>query len=76
MRLEFTGATVDAPLMTQIARKFNIDVSILSSDLDYAGGVKFGMMVAELFGNEADDNAAIQFLRDNNVKVEVLGYVL
>ena len=74
--LEFTGATVDAPLMTQIARKFNIDVSILSSDLDYAGGVKFGMMVAELFGNESDDNAAIQFLRDNNVKVEVLGYVL
>ena len=76
IRLEFTGATVDAPLMTQIARKFNIDVSILSSDLNYAGGVKFGMMVAELFGNEADDNAAIQFLRDNNVKVEVLGYVL
>ncbi|MCY9851690.1 methionine ABC transporter ATP-binding protein MetN [Vibrio mediterranei] len=76
VRLEFTGATVDAPLMTQIARKYNIDVSILSSDLDYAGGVKFGMMVAELFGNESDDNAAIQYLRDHNVKVEVLGYVL
>ena len=76
VRLEFTGATVDAPLMTQIARKFNIDVSILSSDLDYAGGVKFGMMVAELFGTEADDNAAIEFLREHNVKVEVLGYVL
>jgi len=76
VRLEFTGATVDAPLMTQIARKFNIDVSILSSDLDYAGGVKFGMMVAELFGNEQDDNAAIEFLREHNVKVEVLGYVL
>ncbi|GLT16800.1 methionine import ATP-binding protein MetN [Vibrio zhanjiangensis] len=76
VRLEFTGATVDAPLMSQIARKFNIDVSILSSDLDYAGGVKFGMMVAELFGNEHDDKAAIEFLRAHNVKVEVLGYVL
>ncbi|GAA5646413.1 MULTISPECIES: methionine ABC transporter ATP-binding protein MetN [Vibrio] len=76
VRLEFTGATVDAPLMSQISRKFNIDVSILSSDLDYAGGVKFGMMVAELFGNESDDNAAIDYLREHNVKVEVLGYVL
>ncbi|WP_114766465.1 methionine ABC transporter ATP-binding protein MetN [Vibrio rhodolitus] len=76
VRLEFTGATVDAPLMSQIARKYNIDISILSSDLDYAGGVKFGMMVAELFGNEEDDNRAIEFLRENNVKVEVLGYVL
>lgn len=76
VRLEFTGATVDAPLMTQIARKYNIDVSILSSDLDYAGGVKFGMMVAEIFGNAEDDEAAISYLRENNVKVEVLGYVL
>ncbi|MCK6265313.1 methionine ABC transporter ATP-binding protein MetN [Vibrio sp. ZSDE26] len=76
VRLEFTGETVDAPLMSQISRKFNIDVSILSSDLDYAGGVKFGMMVAELFGNEQDDNAAIEFLREHKVKVEVLGYVL
>ncbi|ELJ8644755.1 methionine ABC transporter ATP-binding protein MetN [Vibrio cholerae] len=76
VRLEFTGATVDAPLMTQIARKYNIDVSILSSDLDYAGGVKFGMMVAEIFGNADDDEAAIRYLRENNVKVEVLGYVL
>ncbi|EKO3547754.1 methionine ABC transporter ATP-binding protein MetN [Vibrio fluvialis] len=75
VRLEFTGSTVDAPLMSQIARKFNIDVSILSSDLDYAGGVKFGMMVAEIYGNEQDDIAAMQYLRDHNVKVEVLGYV-
>ncbi|MDR9830126.1 methionine ABC transporter ATP-binding protein MetN [Vibrio sp. FNV 38] len=76
VRLEFTGETVDAPVMSQIARKFNIDVSILSSDLDYAGGVKFGMMVAELFGSEADDNAAIDYLKQYKVKVEVLGYVL
>ncbi|WP_264874970.1 methionine ABC transporter ATP-binding protein MetN [Vibrio agarivorans] len=76
VRLEFTGETVDAPVMSQIARKFNIDVSILSSDLDYAGGVKFGMMVAELFGSEADDNSAIEYLKQHKVKVEVLGYVL
>ena len=76
VRLEFTGATVDAPLVSQISRKFNIDISILSSDLDYAGGVKFGMMVAELFGNESDDEAAIEFLKQHKVKVEVLGYVL
>ncbi|NOI64929.1 methionine ABC transporter ATP-binding protein MetN [Vibrio sp. 99-8-1] len=76
VRLEFTGETVDAPLVSQISRKFNIDISILSSDLDYAGGVKFGMMVAELFGNEEDEQQAIEFLKQHKVKVEVLGYVL
>ncbi|CAM3600420.1 Methionine import ATP-binding protein MetN [Vibrio aerogenes CECT 7868] len=75
IRMEFTGATVDAPLVSQISRDFNIDVNILSSDIDYAGGVKFGMMMAELSGNETDENAAISFLSEHHVKVEVLGYV-
>lgn len=74
-RLEFTGATVDAPLVSQISRDFNIDVNILNSDIDYAGGVKFGMMLAELSGSESDDHAAIEFLRAHHVNVEVLGYV-
>lgn len=76
VRLEFTGATVDAPLISQIAREFSIDISILSSDIDYAGGVKFGLMLAEFFGTDEAANQAIQFLRDHKVKVEVLGYVI
>lgn len=75
VRLEFTGDTVDAPIVTQAARQFNIDVSILSSDLDYAGGVKFGLMLAELMGNEIDTKAAIAYLVNHKVKVEILGYV-
>lgn len=66
---------MDEPVISQITRKFDIDVSILSSDLDYAGGVKFGMLVAELFGSEEADLAAIKYLEQHNVKVEVLGYV-
>ncbi len=75
VRLEFTGDSVNAPLISQISRSANIDISILSSDLDYAGGVRFGMLVAELYGNEEKDAVAIEFLRKNKVKVEVLGYV-
>lgn len=75
VRLEFTGASVDAPLISQVAREFNIDISILSSDMDYAGGVKFGLMLAEFFGTEQAAERAIAFLRDHKVNVEVLGYV-
>jgi D-methionine transport system ATP-binding protein len=75
VRIEFNGATVDAPLVSQISREFNIDVNILSANLDYAGGVKFGMLVAELLGSQENDDAAIEYLRQHNVTVEVLGYV-
>ncbi|WP_299020280.1 methionine ABC transporter ATP-binding protein MetN [uncultured Photobacterium sp.] len=75
VRLEFTGNSVDAPLISQVAREFNIDISILSSDMDYAGGVKFGLMLAEFFGSDQATVQAITFLRDHKVNVEVLGYV-
>jgi D-methionine transport system ATP-binding protein len=75
VRLEFTGATVDAPLVSHISRLYNVDANILNSDIDYAGGVKFGMLLAEFHGTQQDLASALTYLRDNHVKVEVLGYV-
>ncbi|MEY1424802.1 methionine ABC transporter ATP-binding protein MetN [Morganella morganii] len=76
LKLEFGGQSVDAPLISIASRKFNIDISILSSQMDYAGGVKFGVMLAELDGNSPQDvEAAIDFLKEHHVKTEVLGYV-
>lgn len=75
VRLEFTGESVDAPLISQVARQFNIDISILSSNMDYVGGVKFGLMLAEIFGTTEAVQQAIAFLKKHKVEIEVLGYV-
>lgn len=75
LHLEFTGKSVDAPLISQAARQFNLDISILSAKMDYAGGIKFGVMLAEILGKHDDAQAAIEFLKDHHVKVEILGYV-
>ncbi|MFT4837169.1 MAG: D-methionine transport system ATP-binding protein [Psychromonas sp.] len=76
VRLEFTGASVDTPLISQLARQFDIDISIISSNMDYVGGVKFGLMLAEFFGTEEATLKAVAFLKEHNVEVEVLGYVI
>jgi D-methionine transport system ATP-binding protein len=75
LRLEFTGRSVDAPLLSQAVRQFDINNNIISAQMDYAGGVKFGIMLTEMHGETSNTNAAIQFLQENQVKVEVLGYV-
>lgn len=75
LKLEFTGQSVDAPLISMVVRKFDIDINILSSQIDYAGGVKFGVMLAELHGVNGGVEATIEFLKEHHVKVEVLGYV-
>ena len=76
IRLEFTGASVDAPVISHVAREFNIDISILSSNMDYVGGVKFGLMLAEFIGPEACAEKAIQYLKEQKIELEVLGYVI
>ncbi|KOC88506.1 methionine ABC transporter ATP-binding protein MetN [Winslowiella iniecta] len=75
LRLEFTGKSVDAPLLSEAARRFNVNNNIISAQMDYAGGVKFGIMLAEMDGSDTDTQAAIAFLKEHHVKVEVLGYV-
>ncbi|MBF3321007.1 methionine ABC transporter ATP-binding protein MetN, partial [Leptospira borgpetersenii serovar Hardjo-bovis] len=44
LRLEFTGKSVDAPLLSETARRYNVNNNIISAQMDYAGGVKFGIM--------------------------------
>ncbi|MCE0490645.1 methionine ABC transporter ATP-binding protein MetN [Pantoea sp. Mb-10] len=75
LRLEFTGKSVDAPLLSEVARRYNVNNNIISAQMDYAGGVKFGIMLAEMHGSAPDTQAAIAWLQENHVKVEVLGYV-
>ncbi|UYU32697.1 methionine ABC transporter ATP-binding protein MetN [Siccibacter colletis] len=75
LRLEFTGQSVDAPLLSETARRFNVNNNIISAQMDYAGGVKFGIMLAEMHGSQQDTKAAVAYLQEHHVKVEVLGYV-
>lgn len=42
--------------------------NIISAQMDYAGGVKFGVMLAELHGSDEDALATIKFLQENQVK--------
>lgn len=75
VRLGFSGDTVDSPLISILSRELSVNVSILSADIEYAGGVKFGFMLAELEGTQAQTQAALVYLQDNKIQVEVLGYV-
>ena len=75
VRLGFTGETVDTPLISILSRDLGVDVTILSADIEYAGGVKFGFMLAELDGQPEQTQAAQAYLQEHKIQVELLGYV-
>ncbi|GAA4892482.1 methionine ABC transporter ATP-binding protein MetN [Ferrimonas pelagia] len=75
VRLSFSGDSVDAPVITQAAKRFGIDVNILSAQMEYVGGTKFGLMLAELVGQPNAIKETQSYLIEHNIDVEVLGHV-
>ncbi len=75
VKFEFTGNSVDMPLFSQATKQFGVEFSILTSQMDYAGGVKFGFTIAEVIGDSDSRNRAIAYLTYHHVNVEILGYV-
>lgn len=75
LKLQISGNTVDEPVLSEISRLFDINNNIISAQMDYAGGVKFGVMLTEIIGTISKEMAAIEYLKSKNIKVTLLGYV-
>ena len=72
---EFTGNSVDMPLFSLASKQFDVDFNILTSQMDYAGDIKFGFTIAELIGEGTSVMQAIEFLTAHRVNIEIIGYV-
>lgn len=75
VRFEFTGKSSDLPLFSQASKQFGTEFNILTSQMDYVGGVKFGMTLAQVIAEQEQVARTLVFLADNGVTVEALGYV-
>lgn len=75
IRFEFSGKSVDSPLFSEATAHFGVLFNILTSQMDYVGGVKFGITIAQMIGDLYACNEALAFLDEHHVGFEVLGYV-
>lgn len=75
LRLQFSGASTDLPVLSELYRLYQVSGSIVSAQMEFNGGSKFGVMLLELAGESSKQSDAIDFLRDNNIEAKVIGYV-
>jgi D-methionine transport system ATP-binding protein len=69
----FHGEDAAAPVVSRLARRHDVDVSILSAVMDTAAGRPTGRMRIELPGSPEDNAAALAYLRDQGLTVELPG---
>lgn len=75
VRIQFVGDSTTEPLMSSLANKFNLDFNILQANIDLVQEQTIGNIVLEILGNEQDIKNGYEFLNNQGVNTEVIGYV-
>ena len=72
VKLIFQKESVGEPVLTVTARRFGVTLNIILANVEYLHGNPFGGTIGVLSGKPEDVEAAIRFLEESHVKVEVL----
>jgi D-methionine transport system ATP-binding protein len=70
----FRGEAAAQPVVSRLARTYNIDISILGAAVDTVGGLQVGRMRIELPGRYEDNVVPIGFLREQGLQIDVVGH--
>lgn len=72
LRFRYLERNVSEALVSQLSRKFNLDINIIFGNIELIGDNPIGGLVSIVQGSSDDIDKAIQYLRDKNVGVEVI----
>ena len=72
VRLSYVERNVAEAVISQISRRYNVDVNILFANVEILQGSQLGGTVAIISGDRADVTKAIEYFIEKNVEVEVL----
>lgn len=76
LRLTFIGETADNPVIAEMIREATgVDVTLLFGNLDQIHGIPFGRMIIGLAGEDEEIEKAMNYLKNADLKLEVIGYV-
>jgi len=71
-RLSFLGKSANKPIVSQTIRNFDVDINILSGNINKLQSTNVGHLVVEILGQDDEVKKAIHFLKNENVHVEVV----
>lgn len=68
----FHGEAATRPVISQLSRTYNIDITILGAAMDTVGGRQIGRMRIELPGGYEENVVPVGFLREQGLQAEVV----
>ncbi|MFT8317831.1 MAG: methionine ABC transporter ATP-binding protein [Sporolactobacillus sp.] len=74
VNLTFLGESAKDPFLATVAKKFNVLPSIIAGGIDQLKDQSIGNLLVHLKGDRAETDAAIQYLKQQNIIVEEADY--
>lgn len=74
VRISFIGDSAGEPIVSGMVKRFAVDVSILYGNIDQLKEVPFGTLIIEISGDRDGITKALDYLHQQNLKTEVIGY--
>jgi len=75
LRIAYKGASASQPIISQLIQQYHVSVNILQGFIESIQHQTVGVMIVELKGNEEAIAKSIAFLKDNDLHIDILGYV-
>lgn len=72
VRLGYSKGNAKEPIVSNMLKKFDVQANILAGDINRILSKNIGHLILELQGSDTEVAKAIEFLRHNNVDVEVM----
>lgn len=73
--LSFRGDVTNEPIIANLIKEYNLDVSILYGSIDYIQNISFGRLLIMITGHDKDMISALDHLKSLPITSEVIGYV-
>lgn len=71
IKVVFSGESVNKSIISELVRKFDIDISIITGTIDELKNIRIGYLILELMGEIKNQQAAVSWLESQNIQVEV-----
>jgi D-methionine transport system ATP-binding protein len=74
-RIYFQGKAAAAPIITQLAREYELNLNILQASLECIQHLTLGITIVAVDASDERCAAGLRFLAEKHLKVETIGYV-
>ena len=72
VRAAFLGENARKPLISNMVKRWDVDAVIIGGNIEHIGDTQLGSLLIKLSGTKENVAGAVQYLLDNDIRIEVL----